>query len=512
MRKFKNALLLFLLVTMSAILFACNNDENASNNGAESSSETDTENSSTNNEPQEISMMFNLHVPEVPDKRLEEMLEEATNTKLDIRWVPDNNYAENLNTAIATNNLPDVFLLKDVTLDQQKEAVRDGQYWEIGPYLEEFPNLSKLNPDILKNTSIDGKIYTLYAGRPLSRQGLIYRKDWADNLGLDTPTNLDELYEMMRAFTEDDPDGNGKDDTIGLTDREILGTFENFATWHGAPNNWGEKDGELLPQFMFPEYREAMDYFKSLFDNGYINKDAPVTSKTDQQELLKNGTAGVYIGTMGDVEGMYKDAVAINPDVVLDVHNYIEGPDGEYRTRSIPGYGSMLIFPKAAIEDEEELRGVLSFFDYLMSPEGSNLLIWGVEGEHHEVIDGKAQVIEENKEKFDREILPYTPLEIGEPATNGRYTGHFEYEPRAKAEELYEDNNNYLVADPTAALDSATWANTSETLTQIMEDATYQYFLGQIDSDGFDQAIEKWKEAGGAQVIEEYNEQWKAQQ
>ncbi|MGP4038523.1 extracellular solute-binding protein [Gracilibacillus sp. D59] len=481
------------------MLAACSDDDTSSNEESSSG-------------PQEISMMFNLHVPEVPEPRLEELLEEATNTKLDIRWVPDNNYAENLNTAIATNNLPDVFLLKDVTLDQQKEAVRDGQYWEIGPYLEEFPNLNKLKPEILKNTMIDGKLYTLYAGRPLSRQGLIYRKDWADNLGLDAPTNLEELYEMMRAFTEDDPDGNGKDDTIGLTDREILGTFENFATWHGAPNNWGEKDGKLLPQFMFPEYREAMDYFKSLFDNGYINRDAPVTSKTDQQDLLKNGTAGVYIGTMGDVEPMYRDAVAINPDVVLDVHNYIEGPDGEYRTRSIPGYGSMLIFPKSSVETEEELKGILAFFDFLMTPEGSNLLYWGVEGEHYEVVDGYAKVIPENKNQYNLEIRPYTPLEIGEPETNGRYTGYYEYEPRAKADELYMDNNDYLVKDLTAPLDSQTWADKSEILSQIMVDATYQYFLGEIDSAGFDAAIEKWKEEGGQQVIEEYTEQWKEMQ
>ncbi|MDX8045604.1 extracellular solute-binding protein [Gracilibacillus sp. S3-1-1] len=490
------------LLSIAALLMlvACSNDDTSSNK------------EETGSEPQEISMMFNLHVPEVPDTRLEELLEEATNTKLDIRWIPDNNYAENLNTAIATNSLPDVFLLKDVTLEQQKEAIRDDQYWEIGPYLEEFPNLNQLKPEILKNMMIDGKLYTLYAGRPLSRQGLIYRKDWADNLGLDTPTNLEELYEMMKAFTESDPNGNGKDDTIGITDREILGTFENFATWHGAPNNWGEKDGQLLPQFMFPEYREAMDYFKRLFDNGYINRDAPVTSKTDQQEMLKNGTAGVYIGTMSDVEPMYRDAVEINPDVEFDVHNYIEGPDGEFRTRAIPGYGSMLIFPKASIETEEELRGILSFFDFLMTPEGSNLLYWGIEGEHYEVVDGFAKVIPESQDKYNLEILPYTPFEIGEPETNGRYTGYYEYEPRAKAEELYLDNNQYLVEDLSTPLDSPTWSQKSETLNQIMTDATYQYFLGQIDEAGFDQEIEKWLAEGGQQVIEEYTEQWKEMQ
>ena len=44
-----------------------------------------------------------------------------------------------------------------------------------------------------------------------------------------------------------------------------------------------------------------------------------------------------------------------------------------------------------------------------------------------------------------------------------------------------------------------------------MEDATYQYFLGQIDEAGFDEAIEKWKNAGGVQVIEEYTEDYNKQ-
>ncbi len=43
---------------------------------------------------------------------------------------------------------------------------------------------------------------------------------------------------------------------------------------------------------------------------------------------------------------------------------------------------------------------------------------------------------------------------------------------------------------------------------QIIEDATYQYIQGQTDEAGFDAAIEKWKEAGGEEVIKEYNEQW----
>ena len=42
------------------------------------------------------------------------------------------------------------------------------------------------------------------------------RQDWLDNLGLDMPETFEEFKEVMRAFTEDDPDGNGVDDTYGF--------------------------------------------------------------------------------------------------------------------------------------------------------------------------------------------------------------------------------------------------------------------------------------------------------
>ena len=73
-----------------------------------------------------------------------------------------------------------------------------------------------MNKLINKNASIDGKLYGIYRERPLSRQGIVIRKDWLDNLGLDMPKTVDELYETAKAFTEKDPDQNGKNDTIGF--------------------------------------------------------------------------------------------------------------------------------------------------------------------------------------------------------------------------------------------------------------------------------------------------------
>ena len=453
----------------------------------------------------EISIMTPLHTAEVPDSKIQKLIEEKTNVKLDIQWIPASTFVDRMTTAFATDSLTDIV---NIPMEGSfKEAIRDGQFWEIGPYLDEFENLGKLKEETIENTTVDGKIYALYQGRPLSRQGMIYRKDWADNLGLSAPTTIDEFYDMLKQFTENDPDGNGKDDTIGLVDRGDLtsGAFKTVASWVGTPNDWGEKDGKLLPAFMFPEYKETMDLFKELRENGYINLDFPVTSKPDQQDLMKNGTGGVYVGCMCDVRGINADGLQLNPDAEFDVHNNVKGRHGEFSVQSASGFNHPYLFPKASVETEEDLKLILKFMNDLMDPEIANILFWGIEDEHYTVVDGKAVPIEDS-EKISREVTPYNTIEVGEPATNGRLLGNYDEEPaHGKAEELYIDNENHLIKNPIIPLDSDTYDEDGEGLDQIIEDATYNYMLGEIDEAGFDEAIETWKKQGGEKVIEEYS-------
>ncbi|WP_198671303.1 extracellular solute-binding protein [Paraliobacillus sp. X-1268] len=498
--------LVTLFLVAVVVLFACNNESASEQGGEEGSDNT----SDTENGTYEFSIMANLHTPEVPSEKVLEEIEKLTNTDIEMQWIPDNNYEDRLNTAFATNTLPEaVFLKNQSTFVQFRDAIQDDQFWDLTELIDEYENLSKLKENVVDNTRVNGNVYTLYQGRPLSRQGIIYRKDWADNLGLEAPTTTEEFYEMARAFTEDDPDGNGKDDTFGITDRSdlIYGAFKTVSSWFGTPNYWGEQDGELAPEFMFDEYVETMDFFKDLHENGYINQDFPVTSKIDQQEFIKNGTAGIYVGSMGDVGSLYDDAVAINPDLEYDVQNHIAGPDGEFGIWSIPGYGNLVMFPKSAIETEEELKKILGFFDQFMSPEVMNLAYWGIEGEHYEVTDGSALPVDDAS-LFEREVKPYQSIEIGEPATNGRYEGAFDYDVKAKSEELNLDNEKYLIDDPTVPLYSETFAQDGARLQQIITDATYQYILGQLDMDGFNDAVENWKSQGGDNIITEYNAEY----
>ncbi|TDQ36373.1 extracellular solute-binding protein [Aureibacillus halotolerans] len=496
---------LTLSVLMIIVLFGCSN-ENDSNNT------TTSDNASNEDSPFSFSMMAVLHSAEVPDDKILNALEENTNTDIDIQWVPGNTYGERLNASFATNSFPEaVYIGNQSTFVLFKEAIKDGQFWEIGPYLDQFEHLGKLDDQILQNSMVDGKLYSLYQGRPLSRQGMIYRKDWAKNLGLDAPTTTAEFYEMLRAFTEADPDGNGLDDTIGLTDRNDLeyGAFKTISSWFNTPNNWGEQDGQLLPSFMFPEYMETMNYLKDIHSNGFMNQDFPVTSKADQQAQFKDGTAGVYVGSMGDVQSLYNDAVELNPGIEFGIQNKVKGPDGTYQIWAIPGFGNLVMFPKSAIETEEELLQVLSFYDKLMMPENANLLKFGIDGEHYQVTEGRAEIIVD-KAVMDREVDPYGSIEIGEPATNGRYELYHTSDIQQLSEELIKENEEYLIHDPVVALDSDTYAQKGEQLNQMIRDATWQYIIGQLDEEGFQDTIDAWKNEGGDAVIKEFNESFTA--
>lgn len=507
MKKTKSSIIL--AAASLVILAGCGNNQ-GSNNLTEASakpSEDTAQATTAPKEPFKLSIMLNLHEPEVPSDKLEKLLEEKTNTQLQIQWVPDGSYDDKINASFATGSLPQAVQLKNAaSLVMFRDALKDGQFWEIGHLIEQYPNLSKLNKEVLNNTSVEGKVYALYREAALSRQGVIFRKDWADKLGIAAPKNTDELYSMFKAFKEQDPDGNGKHDTIGLTDRSdlIFGAFKTVSSYFGTPNNWGEKDGKLAPEFMFPEYIDTMNFFKKLHQEGLINQDFPVTAKTDQQNLFASGKAGVYIGALGDVQSLSEKVQAVNPAGELDLQNRIEGPKGT-GIWSTAGYGSVTLFPKSAIKTEDELKQVLSFFDQLMSPELANLILWGINGEHH-TVDGGYAIPSDDTKLTGREVKPYQSMQIGGQSTIAELLdSSFPLPVKAKSEQLIKDNESILINDPTTSLESKTNIEKGARLQEIIKNATYQYMLGDIDEAGFQKAVDKWLKDGGQQIIDEFN-------
>ena len=144
--------------------------------------------------------------PDLKEQYMEEFSEKF-NVRLKLNTFPRNEYMEKVNLMITSRQLSGivgVFFPANI-LDGRE----NGTILQLDEYLEDNAVWNSM-PDKYRNLfNYYGGTWGIgggYSGNPFART---IRKDWLDNLGMDMPTNTDELFEVARALTEDDPDGNG---------------------------------------------------------------------------------------------------------------------------------------------------------------------------------------------------------------------------------------------------------------------------------------------------------------
>jgi putative aldouronate transport system substrate-binding protein len=485
------------MVGASALLAGCGSDKSPAASGKGN-------NTAENKGPLKLSIMTLMYAePPKADSEVQKKIEEFTNTKLDISWVPNSSYKEKVNVTIASGELPKALLVQNNKDSNILSAVRSGVFWEIGPYLNDYPNLSKMNKSVFDNIKVDGKIYGLYRARDLSTYGIIFRSDWLKSLGLTEPKTIDELYNVLKAFTLNDPDKNGKQDTVGLTEEKTMDGFNVVASFLGAPNGWEVKDGKLSPDFLTPEYFEAMKFYKKLYDEKLIKQDFPVLNNQQKKDDINQGKAGAVISNMIDGANYQASLSKTFPGADVDVVSRIKGPKGE-RTPGGIGYNSVVMFPKSSVKTEAELKQILGFYDKMSDQKMLDLLGWGVEGKHYKLEDGKPVFIDQKLQ--DTEVgSSYLQLQIAKytAKTTGKETPLME-----KYGKMIKENESIAVNNPTNPLVSETQTTKGNELRPIIEDARTKYILGKIDEAGWKQAIEQWRKAGGDKVIEEFTAQY----
>jgi putative aldouronate transport system substrate-binding protein len=482
----------------SSVLAGCGNK---SDTGAGSAS------SATNSGPLSIKMVLNFDGKEVPqqDNDVQKAIEKYTNTKLSITHISSNDFCSKLPVMIASGDLPQIIASCGAPNQSYLiSAVQNGAFWDITPYLKDYKNLSQMPQQVYDNIKIDGKIYGVPRYRPLSRYTYAYRKDWLDNLGMQPPKTLDEFYNMLKAFTYNDPDKDGKNDTYGISAMIINNTFSpDFSLAFGAPNNWGIKDGKFIKAEETPEYLEGLKFTKKLYDEKLMNQDFASIDRPKFEGDFENGKAGVLSATTNNLLPFQSRVQSHNPNAKVDAVSVLEGPGGKHVIAD-RGSNGILMFPKASVKSEAELKQLLGFIDKLSDKPMIDLLEWGIQGKHYDLKDGKA--VRTNQTAYDNEVgFPYKyPLETV-PANNIKTPG--EVAPIVQRQlEIENENNQYALADPTMVLISPTWTEKGQELMQILNDAKVKFVMGKIDENGWKAAVEQYKKAGGDKVAQEYAE------
>lgn len=457
--------------------------------------------------------------PPAEDDPVGEKLSELAGLDLEMQWVPNAEYGDRTNVVLAGDDIPDVMVIqqKSQGFVQTAEA---GGFWDLTDRLAsgDYPNLVTENPEVQQASSVNGTVYGVYRARDVIRTAITVRKDWLENLGLDEPENTDDLMEVARAFTEDDPDGNGKDDTYGMIIPAwgaSIGTgspYDAIETWFGAGNVWRDEGGELVPSFTSDEWKQALDYEKALIENGYVNKDyATRDGSTQWNEPFVNGKGGIIIDVQSrtsQIAGLFKDKDPENYEDYVSLVGNIAGPNGDFALPT-PGYSGFLAIPKSSVQTEEQLDQVLSALDALASKEAQILENNGIEGDNFTVEDGYAVFDEAKQDYTDTVSGSWAQIGTniaGYEAYKAKPETEFDEKLEAERVELREKDLEKAVFNPGAALVSDTYTTNGVQLDQIIADARIQYISGKIDEAGLQAAIDQWHSSGGDQVIAEMNE------
>jgi putative aldouronate transport system substrate-binding protein len=448
---------------------------------------------------------------------LEVAIEEEIGVDLDITWVPNSSYGDKVNITLAGDDLPHVMVIqgKDPGFVRNAEA---GAFWDLTDYLGDYPNLDTTFPEVQQASSVNGKVYGIFRARDVMREAVIIRKDWLQNLGLEMPTTTEELREVATAFTEDDPDGNGQDDTYGIIVPKWPGTigtnspWDAIETWYGAGNRWTERDGELVPNFTTDEWLEAVQFERQLVEDGVVNADFATFDSANWNEPFLNGKGGIILDVhsrAGVLMSLFKESDPENFQDYVDVTGNLIGPDGELHALPTTGYSGFLAVPKAKVRTEAELRAVLEVLNDLNSEEVGPLLNNGIEGETYTLEGDLAVAVDDAPQTLKDTVMSFAQL--GMNVTG--FQGYLPKQPSEYEQEMYDKRKAIEASDlesaefdPSAPYVSPTYVSKGAQLDTIVSDARIQYIAGQLDLAGLQDAVELWRSSGGDQVITEINE------
>jgi putative aldouronate transport system substrate-binding protein len=464
-----------------------------------------------------LTMMANFNQPE-PPRETSDLIQYLKNTikaDIEISWYPTPVYMDTLGVQLAANDLPDTVVVRgNMRPANVVSAVRDGMFWELDKYLgsPSWPGLAKLNRDRLTNAKIDGKSYALPIERELVQAGVLYRQDWLEKLGLAEPKNMDDVWHIIRAFAERDPDGNGKNDTSGLSMKgsNLGNKLSDVAVYYGGQMEWfwDPASQTVKHETDDPAYYKSLDFHREAYARKYFVQD--LVELRNEYLPLQQGRAGlVFFSDINDVVDTQISVAAVFPEARIGFTQRLQGPGGSVVSRSHIGFNGGFFFPKTSVKTEARLEEVLKFFDALGSDDAILTLRRGIKDKHYTVDNGylvstDAQIKTFRETDFPDAslITPFgvtrvLPERLSDPLTQATFDSMANY-----------DGKRYLSVGDTYISDTAVKLGNS--LTQILTDARMKYVIGEIDLPGFKAEVARWRAAGGDQVQREYTAAYKA--
>lgn len=244
-----------------------------------------------------IAVPSNAQVEDYETNGMTLKIEEDLGVDLEFMVLPSADYVSKLGVMVMTGNeLPDIIFDASTYVNW----IDEGALVDLTEFYENEDVSANIHAadersekDIVKYmTRPDGKIYAIphindeIYGEVDSK--LWVYQPWLDALGLDVPETMEEFYEACKAVVENDMNGNGKADEIGITgvalDRWFDTMMSSFVYAH--EEYWRVvEDGKVSFAYTTDEWKEGIKYIKKFFDEGLIPQET-LTQASDQYNAL----------------------------------------------------------------------------------------------------------------------------------------------------------------------------------------------------------------------------------
>ena len=388
----------------------------------------------------EISAVLNLN-PEIvlENNPVLRMIEEDLNIRLKIEAPPQSGYGDRVKMLVSTGNMPDlVHYGADIFATQWAQ---EGLLVDLTDTIANYPNLSANISKEQYGDCIflpDGRIYGVPRPNSYDRWGFLINKKWLDKLGLKPPRTVAEFADVCRAFTYDDPDGNGRNDTYGASlnaqqssmdsgiwhlHNDFLSMAYSISSWHhGMPDIDGS--ARLRPlKSLYPDY---MRQLRALYQEGIIDREFITHNGTENYEKFAQGRVGIvgasqtsYIAGVLERYSMNMDDFMYCPPLVLDA--------SRRPVYAMPPSNWMAYYVNSASSPEKQ-DAVLRLLDWANSERGFTAMQLGISGIHYSSYDIDNRIVSrtdaqlEAFKKASSNMLSFANAYKGLPALQGGST------------------------------------------------------------------------------------------
>ncbi|CAG7600407.1 hypothetical protein PAESOLCIP111_00393 [Paenibacillus solanacearum] len=362
--------------------------------------ETSAPTGSNNAKKLDISVSFFNIGSAFPDRNSDAFLkfiQDKFNVNIVDKVISYADYKEKYQLWAASGDLPDIISDDVINSEQYYSRIKQGIVRPLPSDLSKYPNVQKvLQLDDTKDLKVDGKFYMIprqtykKTDEWAIERAIVVRKDWMEKLGLKDPVTYDDYLNMFKAFALRDPDGNNKNDTIGLSFRTNTflvpiagGTFPNVIN-----GSWVKENGQYIPYFASDKMKDVVKQLRQLYTEKALDQDFALMKPNDGYDKFGQGKVGALAvqGTPNALLNMKNAWSKYNKDTNMeDVIKIIPiswaAADGSrYRYTAVTFWSESYFSSKVS---DEKMDRILQIYDWLLSDEFVTFKRYGFEGKDY---------------------------------------------------------------------------------------------------------------------------------